>query len=140
MRPLWVWPCRHDLFGLAIARLARKSHAHKRSCLQGHAHKGLIPLETQKANSHRSIAKIHFYQAKILVGVAIKSGRGNVKGRGIYPPPPVHTFKYVHYPSNSTQKSLSYKKRHSRFKRSKNRIFFSYIRKNCTFLVPHGFL
>ena len=96
MRPLWVWPCRHDLFGLAIARLARKSHAHKRSCLQGHAHKGLIPLETQKANSHRSIAKIHFYQAKILVGVAIKSGRGNVKGRGIYPPPPcIHSNMYI---------------------------------------------
>ena len=44
--------------------------------------------------------------AKIIVGVAIKSGRGNVKGSGIRSPPPTCAYSL----SNSTQKEAVSKK------------------------------
>ena len=82
--------------GVAIARFARKGHAHK-----GHTHeatptKASSYLEPLKVNSWSMDAKIHSNHAKIIVGVAIKSGRGKVKGSDInYPPPYVHKVSQI---------------------------------------------
>ena len=85
---------------LAKARFARYGHAHKVTPqAQGHAHKGLDPFGTQKANSRSIDVKNPKKTAKTLVGVAIKKWAWQRKGRDICPPP-VH----IYCPSNSTQK------------------------------------
>ena len=67
-RPLWVWPWGRDLCGRGHISLCSIGPCPQRSRpLQGHAHKGLGPLEHQKANSRSIDAKIHSNHAKTIL-------------------------------------------------------------------------
>ena len=89
-----------------------------------------------KANSRSIDAKIPLNLAKIHVGVAIKSGRGNVKGSDIMSPPPC-TYSL----SNSTRKEAVSKKNSILMSDPpKIRKFIFHIRKKSVFLASHGFV
>ena len=90
---------------MALASKASYGHAHN-----GHAHKDLVPFRIPEGQflidrwMHMQKSRKH---VKIIVGMAIKRGRGNVKGSDTSPPP-LCTRTYSL--SNSTRKEASVKK------------------------------
>ena len=97
--------------GVAIARFARYGHAHK-----GHALKATPTKASSHWNPTRPIldrsmdayAKIHWNRAKTFVGVAIKSGRGNIKGSGLSPPPCTHIVSQIVLENRLSVKKIAF--------------------------------
>ena len=89
-RHLWAWPWGLDLCGRGKSSLCSLG-----PCPQGHAHKAT----PTKASSHfwnprEGQFSIDRWKISQKSSVAIKSGRGNVKGVTFAPPPCAHIFSF----------------------------------------------